>query len=46
MLGNITLKEMKLNIDSHEVTVSKMYGPCKSSVNVRGIINPFKAIQQ
>lgn len=41
MLGNITLKDVKSNIDTHEVPVKIMSGVCQSSANMHTNNNPL-----
>lgn len=41
MLGNITLEDVKSNIDTHEVPVKIMSGVCQSSANMHGNLNPL-----
>lgn len=41
MLGNITLRDVKSNIDTHEVPVKIMSGVCQSSANMHTNNNPL-----
>jgi hypothetical protein len=45
MLGNITLQDVKSNIDTHEVPVKIMSGVCQSSANMHTNNNPLIAIR-
>lgn len=41
MLGNVTLQEVKSNIDTHAVPVKMLSGVCQSSANMHNNTNPL-----